>query len=92
MLTIETDRPSFRSLPALARAGLAVLAFGGLADLVAHLGLPAEAGHGHGFTAAEVEAHLVVFVGMVLILLGVVIDGVRRAHLGRSAGNRKGGM
>jgi hypothetical protein len=29
---------------------------------------------------------------MVLILLGVVIDGVRRAHLGRSAGNRKGGM
>ena len=93
MLTIETDGRSLRSLPALARAGLAVLAFGGLADLVTHLGLPAEAGHGHGFTSAEVEAHLVVLVGMVLTLLGVVIDGVRRAHLGPSAGaHRKGGM
>ena len=93
MLTIETDGRSLRSLPALARAGLAMLAFGGLADLVAHLGLPAEAGHGHGFTSAEVEAHLVVLVGMVLTLLGVVIDGVRRAHLGRPAGtNRMGGM
>ena len=89
MLTIETDGRSLRSLPALARAGLAVLAFGGLADLVAHLGLPAEAGHGHGFTAAEVEAHLIVFAGMVLILLGVVVDGVRRAHPGRLAGDQR---
>lgn len=89
MLTIETGGRSLRALPALSRVGLAVLVFGGLADLVAHLGLPAEAAHGHGFSAAEVEAHLIVLVGMVLILLGVVIDGVRRAHPGRSAGDQR---
>jgi len=93
MLAIETDGRSLRALPALARVGLAVLVFGGLADVVAHLGLPAEAGRGHGFSTAEVEAHVVVFVGVVLILLGVVIDGVRRAHLGPSAAaHRKEGM
>lgn len=66
-----------------------MLVLGGLADVVAHLGLPAEAGHAHGFSAAEVEAHLIVFVGMVLVLLGVVIDGARRAHPGRSAGDQR---
>lgn len=33
-----------------------------------------------GFTVSEHAAHLVVIVGMVLLLAGVVIDGLRASH------------
>jgi hypothetical protein len=36
---------------------------------------------------AEFQAHLIGFVGMVVVLLGVVVDGLRRTRPGRSAGN-----
>jgi hypothetical protein len=46
------------------------------ADVVAHLD-PA-LGHDHGaVTGAQLSGHLVVFIGMALVLIGVVVDGVR---------------
>ena len=53
------------------------------ADLVAHLDPALDHDHG-GVTGPELSAHLVVFVGMALVLIGVVIDGVR-------SGRRSGG-
>jgi hypothetical protein len=59
------------------------------ADLVVHLD-PAVDYHHEGVTGPELSAHLVVFVGMALVLIGVVVDGVRsgrrpggNAHKGR---------
>ena len=70
-------------IPLGSKIGLAVMVLGIAADLVAHLD-PA-LGHDHGgMTGPQLSAHLVVFVGMTLVLLGVVIDGVR-------TGRRSGG-
>ena len=85
MLALERVRTELLSLPALARVGLLVLVLGGLADVVAHLEAAGHAAHLHEHTPSEVSAHLIGFVGMVVILLGVVLDGVRRAYLGRVA-------
>lgn len=79
MLTIERVARELRSLPILARLGLVLLLGGGVADVLAHLGTRG-AEHGHEFTSAEVWAHVVAVVGMVVVLLGVVIDGVRQPH------------
>ena len=78
MLTLEPVTATVAALPRVVRAGLVLLAGGVAADVVAHLA--ATAAHGHGFSPAEVASHLVVFVGMVVVLLGVVIDGVRQSH------------
>jgi hypothetical protein len=64
------------ALPLGSKVGLLVLALGIGADLIAHLtpGLD----HDHGaMTGPEVSAHLVVFVGMALVLIAIVVDGVR---------------
>jgi hypothetical protein len=54
--------------------------------------LRSSSGHDHGFTPTEAAAHFVVFAGMAMVLLGVVVDGVRRPRPGRPAGNSsKGG-
>ena len=84
MLTIEGQSGRPARLPLIARMGVAVLLFGVLEDLVAHSlgGSPASAG---GHTDAQMLGHLVVFVGMVLILLGVVVDGVRQAKARRES-------
>ena len=70
--------------PLGSKVGLAVMAFGMVADLVAHLSSSPIHSHG-GMTGPELSAHLVVFVGMALVLFGVVIDGV---HTGRRSGDR----
>ena len=105
MLTIEADRRGGQrdagelrglgALPLLVRIGLVVLVLGGVADVAAHLAAAGQAGHaaGHsaGHTPDELAAHLQLFVGMVLILLGVVVDGVRQARLDpRASSSRKG--
>lgn len=89
MLTIERIRTEARSLPTLAKGGVAGLAFAGFADVIAHLEASDHVGHLHQHTSAEVSAHLAAFVSMVLIYLGVVIDGARRARAD-SAAREKG--
>ena len=69
-------------IPTGSALGLLVISFGLIADLVAHLAPGLDHDHGH-MTGPQVSAHLVVFLGMVLVLASVVIDGVRstrRSH------------
>jgi hypothetical protein len=92
MLTIERIRTEVAALPTATRAGLVGLGLAGLADLVAHLEASAShVGHLHAHTPAESVAHLAAFVSMVLIFVGVVVDGARRSRVGRTpAPDRKG--
>jgi hypothetical protein len=86
---IERVSETARQLPLGSKLGFAVMVLGIAADLVAHLD-PALDHHHGGVTGPELSAHLVVFVGMALVLIGVVVDGVRsgrrpggNAHKGR---------
>ena len=82
MFTLERTR-ELLSLPVLVKIGLIVMALAGLADVVAHLEAPSD-GHLHAHTASEAAAHLAGFVSMVVIFVGVVIDGVRQGRARRS--------
>ena len=64
------------TVPLLAKLGAATIVFGLLFDLSEHsfAGQAAEAGA--GFSTGEHAAHLVVLIGMVIVLLGVIADGV----------------
>lgn len=92
MLTIDQIRRGLRELPIIVRGGVAGLVFAGLADVIAHLEASGgHAGHLHVHTSAEMSAHALGFVSMVVIFLGVVIDGVRKSRSRRgSAGTTKG--
>jgi hypothetical protein len=80
---IERVSETGHQLPLGSKVGFAVMVLGIAADLVAHLDPALD--HHHGVvTGPELSAHLVVFVGMALVLTGVVIDGVR-------SGRRSGG-
>ena len=81
MLAVEHNQ--IRALPLAIRLGLVVIVFGGLADLVTHLSF-ADAAEPGGHTPAQLSAHAVVFAGMVLVLAGVVADGVRQSLVWRS--------
>ena len=63
-------------LPIGSQIGLAVMFLGFVADLVAHLDPALDHDHG-AMTGPQLSAHLVVFVGMALVLIGVVVDGIR---------------
>jgi len=79
MLALES---LVRALPLVIRLGLIVIAFGGLADLVTHLSF-ADAADPGGHTQAQLSAHAIAFAGMVLVLAGVVVDGVRQSMVRR---------
>jgi hypothetical protein len=67
-----------RRLPGLTKAGLAVIGFGLLLDVVEHgFGPVANGPAMSGFSIGEHLAHLIVLVGMVVVLVGIVADGVR---------------
>ena len=71
-------------VPRLAKAGAPVIAAGLLFDLLAHTVLHSV--HDEligGFPLGEHFAHLVVVIGMVLVLAGIVADGLRsqRRHV-----------
>ena len=70
------------------RLGLAVIAFGGLADLVTHLSF-ADAADPGGHTPAQLSAHAIAFAGMVLVFAGVVVDGVRQSMVRRRGPGRQ---
>jgi hypothetical protein len=82
MLVIEWFRGLGR-LPALVKAGLVVMALAGLADVVAHLEAVDHVGHLHSHTTTESAAHLAGLLSMVVIFVGVVIDGVRQGRARR---------
>ena len=87
MFTIERAR-ELLTLPLLVKIGLIAMAFAGLSDVVAHLEAPSD-GHLHAHTASEAAAHLAGFVSMVVIFVGVVVDGVRQGRGRRSGAARK---
>ncbi len=65
-----------RPVPRLAKLGAATIVFGLVFDLSEHSFASASAAAA-GFSPGEHAAHLVVLIGMVVILLGVIADGVR---------------
>ncbi len=69
-----------RPVPGAAKLGALVIGFGLLFDLVEHTLVT----HAHesavaGFPVGEHLAHLVVLVGMVVVLVGVIADGMRQS-------------
>ena len=85
MLTLEMLRDDLPRLPALVKLGIVVMVLAGLGDVIAHLevhDVVEAANHVHQHTAFEAAAHLAGFVGMVVIFVGVVLDGVRRHRKG----------
>jgi hypothetical protein len=90
MLTLEAARRDLRALPILVRAGLTTLVAGGVVDLVGHLQAADGHAHVHALTSLELAGHVGVLVGMVLILLGVVVDGVRQTRASLDASRRTG--
>jgi hypothetical protein len=80
---IERVSDTAQQLPLGSKIGFTVMVLGIAAHQVPHLH-PAHEHHHGGMTGPELSAHLVVFVGMALVLIGVVIDGVR-------SGRRHGG-
>jgi hypothetical protein len=77
-----------RSVPGLAKLGVAILAFGVMFDLSEHSFASVGAPTGAGFALGEHAAHLVVLIGMVAILVGVIADGVRSSgRQGRQEGS-----
>ena len=81
----RTPPPARRPLPRMTRAGLLVMGFGALYDLAEH-GFVSHAADitVAGFPLAEHAAHLTVLLGMVLVLAGIVADGIRISS-GRSS-------
>jgi hypothetical protein len=65
-----------RPIPTASKAGLAVIGLGLFADLIAHVDV-GFARADTAMTGAQLSAHLVIFLGMVLVLVGVVIDGLQ---------------
>lgn len=93
MLLIERLSSEARRVPALTKVGVVALGFAGLLDLIAHLEASEHVGHLHEHTSAEASAHVAVFVSMVLIYLGVVLDGARQQRARRhSTGRRSKGV
>lgn len=84
MLIIEHLRGLTR-LPGLVKVGLVVMAVAGMTDIMAHLEAVDHVGHLHTHTTTETAAHLAGLVSMVVIFVGVVVDGVRQGRLRRSA-------
>jgi hypothetical protein len=84
---IERVWEAAHQLPLGSKIGFAIMVVGIAADLVAHLDSALD--HHEGITGTELSAHLVVFVGMALVLIGVVIDGMRSGR--RSGGSNSKG-
>ena len=90
MLTLEAHRRSLRGVPPVVRFGLATMAFALLVDVIAHLeASPVHAGQAHQHTSTELWAHFGVFVGMVLVITGVLIDGARKQRDRRDPAERR---
>jgi hypothetical protein len=68
------------AVPRIAKLGFATIAFGIVFDLSEHsFALPAPQA-ATGFSIGEHAAHLMVLIGMVVVLVGVIVDGIHTAR------------
>jgi hypothetical protein len=68
------------AVPRIAKLGFATIAFGIVFDLSEHsFALPAHQA-ATGFSIGEHAAHLMVLIGMVVVLVGVIVDGIHTAR------------
>ena len=85
MFTIEDLRREAGGVPPLSAIGLGGLLAATFADVAAHFLSAGHDAHVEGFSAFELAGHIGVLVSMVLILVGVVVDGVRISRARRRA-------
>jgi hypothetical protein len=91
MLVLEAVWKELRRAPAAVQLGIGILVFGGAADVVTHLSGGAFVAGTTGHAPGELTAHLVGFAGMVVVLAGVLVDGVRRGRSAAEAGSKPNG-
>jgi len=87
MQIVDVVRATVRTvsdIPPGSRLGLLIIGVGFVADLVAHLAPGSDLNQAH-LTSPQLSAHLVVVAGMVLVLAGVVADGIRNGRSPRRA-------
>ena len=84
MFIIERLWRDAKAVPLVVQVGVVALVLSGAADIVLHAITPEVAGHVH--TPPELAAHFAGMVSMVVILLGVVLDGARRTSYRRQEG------
>ena len=85
MFIIERLWRDAKAVPLVVQVGVVALVLSGAADIVLHAITPEVAGH-DVHTAPELAAHFAGMVSMVVILLGVVLDGARRTSYRRQDG------
>ena len=82
MFIIERLWRDAKAVPLVIQVGVVALVLSGAADIVLHAITPEIAGH-DVHTPPELAAHFAGMVSMVVILLGVVLDGARRTSYRR---------
>jgi len=85
MFIIERLWRDAKAVPLVVQVGVVALVLSGAADIVLHAITPEVAGH-DVHTPPELAAHFAGMVSMVVILLGVVLDGARRTSYRRPEG------
>jgi len=85
MFIIERLWRDAKAVPLVVQVGVVALVLSGAADIVLHAITPEVAGH-DVHTPPELAAHFAGMVSMVVILLGVVLDGARRTSYRRQEG------
>jgi len=85
MFIIERLWRDAKAVPLVVQVGVVALVLSGAADIVLHAITPEVAGH-DVHTPPELAAHFAGMVSMVVILLGVVLDGARRTSYRRQQG------
>ena len=82
MFILERLWRDAKAAPLVVQIGVVALVLSGAADIVLHAITPEIAGH-DVHTPPELAAHFAGMVSMVVILLGVVLDGARRTSYRR---------
>jgi len=85
MCIIERLWRDAKAVPLVVQVGVVALVLSGAADIVLHAITPEVAGH-DVHTPPELAAHFAGMVSMVVILLGVVLDGAQRTSYRRQEG------
>ena len=85
MFIIERLWRDAKAVPLVVQVGVVALVLSGAADIVLHAITPEVAGHDVQ-TPPQLAAHFAGMVSMVVILLGVVLEGARRTSYRRQEG------